>query len=104
MTQIRISDAASLLGVSDDTVRRMVDAGRLPSAHDDAGRLVVAGADLAAFFASYVDGRETLPLAELVEQFGYVLVENLQGEMFLVRPERSTPVQESMRKALFGTR
>ena len=29
MTHLRISDAAALLGVSDDTVRRMVDAGRL---------------------------------------------------------------------------
>jgi molybdopterin-binding protein len=48
MTQLRISEAAVLLGVSDDTVRRMVDAGRLPAEHDDAGRLVVAGADLAA--------------------------------------------------------
>ena len=47
MTQIRISDAAALLGVSDDTVRRMIDAGRLPSRQDDAGRLVVEGADLA---------------------------------------------------------
>ena len=47
MTQIRISDAAALLGVSDDTVRRMVEAGRLPSQHDDAGRIVVAGSDLA---------------------------------------------------------
>ncbi|WP_377644786.1 molybdopterin-binding protein [Oryzobacter terrae] len=48
MTQLRISDAALLLGVSDDTVRRMVDAGRLPSHKDDAGRLVVEGAELAA--------------------------------------------------------
>ena len=48
MTQMRISEAALLLGVSDDTVRRMVDAGRLPSHKDDAGRLVVEGADLAA--------------------------------------------------------
>jgi molybdopterin-binding protein len=48
MTQIRISEAAVLLGVSDDTVRRMVDAGRLPAEHDEAGRLVVEGADLAA--------------------------------------------------------
>ncbi len=48
MTQIRISDAAALLGVSDDTVRRMIDAGRLPSQQDDAGRLVIEGADLAA--------------------------------------------------------
>ncbi len=48
MTHLRISDAALLLGVSDDTVRRMVDAGRLPSHKDDAGRLVVEGAELAA--------------------------------------------------------
>ena len=48
MTQLRISEAARLLGVSDDTVRRMVDAGRLPAARDTAGRLSVRGADLAA--------------------------------------------------------
>ena len=48
MTQLRISDAADLLGVSDDTVRRMVDADRLPATRDDAGRLVVEGRDLAA--------------------------------------------------------
>lgn len=48
MTQLRISEAAGLLGVSDDTVRRMVDAGRLAAAKDDSGRYVVAGADLAA--------------------------------------------------------
>ena len=48
MTQLRIAEAASLLGISDDTVRRMVDQGRLPSRHDGAGRLVVEGADVAA--------------------------------------------------------
>ncbi|HEY7719437.1 MAG TPA: TOBE domain-containing protein [Pedococcus sp.] len=48
MTQLRISEAATLLGVSDDTVRRMVDSGRLPAAKDTSGRLAVAGADLAA--------------------------------------------------------
>ena len=48
MTHLRISEAAGLLGVSDDTVRRMVDAERLPATRDDAGRLVVNGADLAA--------------------------------------------------------
>jgi molybdopterin-binding protein len=48
VTQLRISEAAALLGVSDDTVRRMVDSGRLPAAKDTSGRLAVAGADLAA--------------------------------------------------------
>jgi molybdopterin-binding protein len=48
MTQLRISEAASLLGVSDDTVRRMVDSGRLPAHRDGSGRLSVEGADLAS--------------------------------------------------------
>jgi molybdopterin-binding protein len=48
VTQMRISEAAALLGVSDDTVRRMVDSGRLPAGKDAAGRRVVEGADLAA--------------------------------------------------------
>ena len=48
MTQLRISEAAELLGVSDDTVRRMVDGGRLPATKDDGGRYAVAGADVAA--------------------------------------------------------
>lgn len=43
----RISEAAALLGVSDDTVRRWVDAGRLPSAPGPHGWTVVDGADLA---------------------------------------------------------
>lgn len=51
MTQLRISEAAALLGVSDDTVRRMVDAGRLAATKDDAGRLVASGADVAALAA-----------------------------------------------------
>ena len=47
MTHLRISEAAALLGVSDDTVRRWVDAGRLSTDLDDSGRKVVPGADLA---------------------------------------------------------
>lgn len=49
MTQIRISQAAQLLGVSDDTVRRLIDQGVLDAEKDDAGRKVIAGADLAAY-------------------------------------------------------
>ena len=49
MTQYRISEAAELLGVSDDTVRRWVDGGRLAVDTDASGRLVVDGAALAAF-------------------------------------------------------
>lgn len=49
MAALRISEAARLLGVSDDTVRRWVDAGRLAAAEDAVGRQVVDGAELARF-------------------------------------------------------
>src|SRR6476620_1660688 len=47
MPQLRIKDAATLLGVSDDTVRRWVDSGALASEADDAGRKVVDGYQVA---------------------------------------------------------
>ena len=53
MTQFRISEAAGLLGVSDDTVRRWVDAGSLTAERDAAGRSAVNGAELAAFAQSH---------------------------------------------------
>jgi molybdopterin-binding protein len=43
----RLRDAAALLGVSDDTVRRWVDSGRLGASRDPAGKRVVDGAELA---------------------------------------------------------
>ncbi|VEG54229.1 DNA-binding protein, excisionase family [Mycolicibacterium aurum] len=49
MTTIRIKDAAALLGVSDDTVRRWIDSGSLACSKDDSGRKVIAGEVLAAF-------------------------------------------------------
>jgi len=50
----RISEAAELLGVSDDTLRRWVDAGRLP-ATTEGGRSVVPGAALAEFAVELAD-------------------------------------------------
>ncbi|TYC05164.1 helix-turn-helix domain-containing protein [Micromonospora sp. WP24] len=49
MTVFRMSEAAELLGVSVDTVRRWVDAGRLTASRDEQGHRVVDGVDLAAF-------------------------------------------------------
>lgn len=45
-TEFHVAEAAALLGVSDDTVRRWADAGRLTIGKNDAGRQVVAGIDL----------------------------------------------------------
>lgn len=49
MAILRMADAARLLGVSDDTVRRWVDAGRLRAGVDDAGRRVIDGVEIARF-------------------------------------------------------
>ena len=49
MTHFRVTEAAALLGVSDDTVRRWIDADRLPAVRDGAGRWSVLGRDLAEF-------------------------------------------------------
>lgn len=47
MPQLRISEAASLLGVSDDTIRRWAEHGRLHLVKASNGRLAVEGAELA---------------------------------------------------------
>ncbi|MBP1161504.1 molybdopterin-binding protein [Rhodococcus sp. PvR044] len=49
MSSIRIKDAAALLGVSDDTVRRWIDGGSLAATKDESGRKVVDGKALADF-------------------------------------------------------
>jgi molybdopterin-binding protein len=46
---IRIREAAQLLGVSDDTVRRWIDEGSLSATQDQSGRKAIAGDVLAEF-------------------------------------------------------
>lgn len=53
MPHLRVREAADLLGVSDDTVRRWIDSGLLETSKDDAGRTVVDGASLASFSRSH---------------------------------------------------
>ena len=49
MPLFRIRECAQLLGVSDDTVRRWADTGRIPTTTDPAGRQCIEGAALARF-------------------------------------------------------
>jgi molybdopterin-binding protein len=44
---LRISEVAELLGVSDDTVRRWVEQGRLPAVPSSGGPRLVEGSDVA---------------------------------------------------------
>jgi molybdopterin-binding protein len=46
--QLRVSDAAALAGVSDDTIRRWADSGRLDLIKGENGRHAVEGKQLAA--------------------------------------------------------
>jgi molybdopterin-binding protein len=54
----RVAEAAALLGVSDDTVRRWIDSGRLPAHRDGGGPAVVDGADLARVATQLRDAPE----------------------------------------------
>lgn len=64
MTQLRIGDAAALMGVSDDTVRRWVERGELTEHADDAGRKTVDGAELARLAQERAAGPAGAPGAE----------------------------------------
>jgi molybdopterin-binding protein len=46
MNEFTVKEAAALLGVSDDTVRRWGEAGKLRIHRAESGRQVIAGADL----------------------------------------------------------
>ena len=62
MTEFRIGEAADLLGVSEDTVRRMTNSGRLPATRDGRGYRFIKGKDLAAYLQDHgevVGGRAT---------------------------------------------
>ena len=54
MVTYRIAEAAELLGVSDDTVRRWVDAGRI-TASSTGGRTTIVGTDLARLAEELAD-------------------------------------------------
>ena len=58
----RIAQAANLLGVSDDTVRRYVESGTLPVQLDASNRKVIDGAELAAFSREQTNAA-TAPMA-----------------------------------------
>jgi molybdopterin-binding protein len=63
----RIREAARLLGVSDDTVRRWVETGRLPAVPGE-GPLAVAGADLARFAEELAAAAPAVPGRHVVKE------------------------------------
>src|SRR5699024_2624635 len=57
--QLRVSEAASLLGVSDDTMRRWIDQGRLPATRSGNGRMAIEGRDLARLVQDLAEQDDT---------------------------------------------
>jgi molybdopterin-binding protein len=62
VSKIRVRDAADLLGVSDDTVRRWIDDGSLPVDQDQSGRKVIPGDALAEFAVAHTAAAPKDPL------------------------------------------
>jgi molybdopterin-binding protein len=63
VASIRVREAADLLGVSDDSVRRWIEDGSLPASRDQAGRKVIAGDVLAEFARANAAAAPKDPLA-----------------------------------------
>jgi molybdopterin-binding protein len=68
MALFRIRQAAELLGVSDDTVRRWADSGRLNTTTAGSGRRAVDGALLAKFAEEIASAGADVPQARIVRE------------------------------------
>jgi molybdopterin-binding protein len=62
MPSYKIGQAADLLGVSTDTVRRWADAGKLQTVRTEGGHRLVAGEQLAALAADMAGERRPAPI------------------------------------------
>lgn len=62
MSEYRIGEAAHLLGVSVDTLRRWIDAGQLQATRTAGGHRVVSGTALARFATSLARERDVAPV------------------------------------------
>ena len=63
-TQLKVSEAAALAGVSDDTVRRWAESGRLELVKDMRGPSLVDGAQLACLLQELVTDSPLAPTAK----------------------------------------
>jgi molybdopterin-binding protein len=63
VNEFTVREAAALLGVSDDTVRRWADAGRVALTKGASGRQVIRGTDLLPLLGTESSLAETFPAA-----------------------------------------
>ncbi|MEU3961355.1 helix-turn-helix transcriptional regulator [Streptomyces buecherae] len=84
MQSYSIGQAARLLGVSADTVRRWADAGRVETHRDEGGRRLIDGRRLAAFsveLARAADGEEDVPYTSARNAFAGIVTAIKLGDV-----------------------
>ena len=85
MTNYRVGQAAELLGVSADTVRRWADAGRLRVDRHERGERVIEGAELARFLTETAPEAEPLVIESARNRFpGVVTQVEVEGLVAVV--------------------
>jgi molybdopterin-binding protein len=88
VTYFRVSQAAALFGVSDDTVRRYISLGRLPVRRDEANRRVIDGVALAAFArATMTPAPDPSPVASSARNRLVGVVTDLQVDKAMAQVE-----------------
>ena len=89
MTYLRISEAATYLGVSDDSLRRWIQQGKLSATIDEAGRQVVAGTEVAELAQAAAQGRPHVPgeLASSARNKLTGLVTKIESDVILSKVE-----------------
>lgn len=80
MPLYRLREAADLLGVSVDTVRRWAEAGRLATTPDESGHRCVDGAELAAFATSQAQLPALRP-SSMRNRFPGIVTRVLRGDV-----------------------
>ncbi|ATL84251.1 helix-turn-helix transcriptional regulator [Streptomyces samsunensis] len=82
MHTYRIGEAAALMGVSVDTLRRWVDGGRLAAERDEQGRRIIPGPALAAFAREVATSAERdHPGSSARNRFSGIVTEVILGDV-----------------------
>ncbi|MFF7675418.1 molybdopterin-binding protein [Actinacidiphila glaucinigra] len=81
MHTYRIGEAAALMGVSADTLRRWVDAGRLRAERDEQGRRIIEGPDLAAFAREFNRTERERAGSSARNRFAGIVTEVILGDV-----------------------
>lgn len=81
MHTYRIGEAAALMSVSADTLRRWVDGGRLRAERDEQGRRVIEGPELASFVREFNRTERERTGSSARNRFSGIVTEVILGDV-----------------------